>query len=180
MQNVLDHSLSDRALDHVMEGINAGQFLLVIDACNSGQVLEADEKRPGPMNSKGLAQLAYEKGMYILTASQSYQAALEVAQLGHGLLTYALIEQGLKETYADNDPHDGKLTVREWLNYASQRVPQIQIQKLKEARGLGLHLSFASEADSGSSLEDDHELQRPRTFYRRELISNPFIIALFR
>ena len=36
------------------------------------------------MNSKGLAQLAYEKGMYILTAAQSYQAALEAAQFGHG------------------------------------------------------------------------------------------------
>ena len=31
------------------------------------------------MNSKGLAQLAYEKGMYILTAAQSFQAALEAA-----------------------------------------------------------------------------------------------------
>jgi hypothetical protein len=40
---------------------------MVIDACNSGQALEAEEKRRGPMNSKGLAQLAYEKGMYILT-----------------------------------------------------------------------------------------------------------------
>lgn len=50
------------------------------------------------MNSKGLAQLAYEKGMYILTAAQSYQAALEAAQLGHGYLTYALVEEGLKAT----------------------------------------------------------------------------------
>jgi len=32
--------------------------------------------------------------MYILTAAQSYQAALEAAQLGHGLLTYALVEEG--------------------------------------------------------------------------------------
>ena len=79
----------------------------MIDACNSGQALEAEEKRRGPMNSKGLAQLAYEKGMYILTAAQSYQAALEAAQLGHGLLTYALVEEGLKTPIADNEPKDG-------------------------------------------------------------------------
>ena len=78
------------------EGIDAGQLLMVLDACNCGQALEAEEKRRGPMNSKGLAQLAYEKGMYILTAAQSYQAALEAAQLGHGYLTYALVEEGLK------------------------------------------------------------------------------------
>ncbi len=80
----------------MVEGLDAGHLLLIIDACNSGQALEAEEKRRGPMNSKGLAQLAYEKGMYILTAAQSFQAALEAAQLGHGLLTYALVEEGLK------------------------------------------------------------------------------------
>ena len=96
LQTILSHSISDLELEEAVEGLDAGHLLLVIDACNSGQALEAEEKRRGPMNSKGLAQLAYEKGMYILTAAQSYQAALEAAQLGHGLLTYALVEEGLK------------------------------------------------------------------------------------
>src|SRR5947209_12026289 len=87
-----------------------------------GQALEAEEKRRGPMNSKGLAQLAYEKGMYILTAAQSYQAALEAAQLGHGLLTYALVDEGMKAMAADEEPKDGVLQAREWLDYATERV----------------------------------------------------------
>ncbi|MDQ3918994.1 MAG: caspase family protein, partial [Acidobacteriota bacterium] len=90
LQAILSHSVSDEELQSAVEDLDAGQLLFVIDACNSGQALEAEEKRRGPMNSKGLAQLAYEKGMYVLTAAQSYQAALEAAQLGHGLLTYAL------------------------------------------------------------------------------------------
>src|SRR5207253_10165785 len=90
------------------------------DACNSGQALEAEEKRRGPMNSKGLAQLAYEKGMYILTAAQSYQAALEAAQLGHGFLTYTLVEEGLKKGMADREAKDGEVTVREWFDYATE------------------------------------------------------------
>ena len=102
-----------------MEGIDADRFLFVLDACNSGQALEAEEKRRGPMNSKGLAQLAYEKGMYILTAAQSYQAALEAAQLGHGYLTYALVEEGLKRGLADRDLKDGQVLAREWFNYAT-------------------------------------------------------------
>ncbi len=69
--------MSDLELETAVEGLDAQQVLLVIDACNSGQALEAEERRRGPMNSKGLAQLAYEKGMFILTAAQSYQAALE-------------------------------------------------------------------------------------------------------
>ena len=71
--SIMEHSISDRELEQAFEKVNASQILFVIDACNSGQALEATEARRGPMNSKGLAQLAYEKGMYILTAAQSYQ-----------------------------------------------------------------------------------------------------------
>ena len=126
LSTILTHSISDRELEQAFEQIDAGQILFIIDACNSGQALEAEEKRRGPMNSKGLAQLAYEKGMYILTAAQSYQAALETPQRGHGYLTYALVEEGLKTSRADVDPDDGQVTVREWLDHATQRVPQLQ------------------------------------------------------
>ncbi len=109
LETILAHSISDRELEEAFEGIDAGQILFVIDACNSGQALESEEKRRGPMNSKGLAQLAYEKGMYILTAAQSFQAAQEASQLGHGLLTYALIEEGLKQGAGDREPRDGSV-----------------------------------------------------------------------
>src|SRR6185369_4612996 len=57
---------------------------------------------------------------------QSYQAALETPQHGHGYLTYALVEEGLMTANADVGPRDGQVTVREWLDYATQRVPQLQ------------------------------------------------------
>src|SRR5262249_949655 len=101
VEMILSRSISDLELEMAIEGVDAGQLLFVLDACNSGKALEAEEKRRGPMNSSGLAQLAYEKGMYILTAAQSYQVALEAAQLGHGYLTFALIEEGLKKGLAD-------------------------------------------------------------------------------
>ncbi len=126
LETILAHSISDRELEQAFEQIDSEQILLIIDACNSGQALEAEEKRRGPMNSKGLAQLAYEKGMYILTAAQSYQAALETPQYGHGYLTYALVEEGLKSINADTDPRDGQVMIREWLDYATRRVPQLQ------------------------------------------------------
>ena len=176
LRDILAHSISDEELEQAVEGLDAGHLLLVIDACNSGQALEAEEKRRGPMNSKGLAQLAYEKGMYILTAAQSYQAALETAQLGHGLLTYALVEEGLKTPVADNGPKDGVLNVREWLDFATERVPQMQEEKMKQARGVGLQIAFI-EGEQNIADPEKRSVQRPRVFYRRELEANPLVIA---
>jgi WD40 repeat protein/uncharacterized caspase-like protein len=175
LQRILMHSISDEELERAVAGIDAGQMLLVIDACNSGQALEAEEKRRGPMNSKGLAQLAYEKGMYILTAAQSYQAAQEAERYGHGFLTYALVEEGLKTNAADREPKDGQVLLREWLGYATERVPQMQQDKLEEQQKQGRQLDrikFA-EADSGN----ERSIQRPRVFYRRETETHPLVVA---
>ncbi len=177
LQTILGHSISDRELEQSFEGIDAGQFLLVIDACNSGQALEAEEKRRGPMNSRGLAQLAYEKGMYVLTAAQSYQAALEASKLGHGYLTYALVEEGLKTAAADNQPQDGQVLLKEWLDYATQRVPQMQAEKINEAKGRQLQQVVAFVPGEEKTDPAKRNLQRPRVFYRRELEATPFVVA---
>ena len=171
LSTMLAHSISDVELETAVEDLDAGHLLLIIDACNSGQALEAEEKRRGPMNSKGLAQLAYEKGMYILTAAQSFQAALEAAQLGHGYLTYALVEEGLKTPAADSSPKDGVVIAREWLNFASERVPQMQEEKMAQGRGIGL------EGEITFVEGEKRSVQRPRVFYRRELEANPLVIT---
>lgn len=176
LKTILAHSISDIELEDAFENLDAGHLLLVIDACNSGQALEAEEKRRGPMNSKGLAQLAYEKGMYILTAAQSFQAALEAAQFGHGLLTYALVEEGLKTAVADNEPKDGLVNAREWLDFATERVPQMQEDKMKQSRGVGLAIAF-TEGEANIADPEKRSVQRPRVFYRRELEANPLIVA---
>ncbi len=174
---VLSHSISDRELERAFEGIDAGQFLFVIDACNSGQALEAEEKRRGPMNSRGLAQLAYEKGIYVLTAAQSYQAALEPSDLKHGLLTYALVEEGLKQEAADFAPKDGTLVVREWFSYVIDRVPQMQEQRMRQASQSGRQLVYVDGEEDTEARK--RSVQRPRVFFRRELEERPFTVARF-
>ncbi|MEK6320271.1 MAG: caspase family protein [Acidobacteriota bacterium] len=176
LKTMLSHSVSDLELEQACEGIDARHLLMVIDACNSGQALEAEEKRRGPMNSKGLAQLAYEKGMYILTAAQSYQAAMEAEQLGHGYLTYALVEEGLKSAAADRLPKDGQVVLREWLDYATDRVPRMQEAKMKEGRGLTHKVAFVEGEEKVENV-DKRSVQRPRVFYRREPESTPLIVA---
>jgi uncharacterized caspase-like protein len=170
-------------LEKLFETIDAGQLLLVIDACNSGQALEAEEKRRGPMNSKGLAQLAYEKGMYVLTAAQSYQAAQEAARFGHGFLTYALVEEGLKQGAADREPKNGSIDIREWLNFATDEVPKMQEQNSAEAlRGRGRYVVFVGDGREVGVPKTEGDVrdnvQRPRVFYRREIENNPLIVGI--
>jgi hypothetical protein len=85
------------------------------------------------MGSRGLGQLAYDKRIRILAASQGNQAAQERDQLPangsaegrtQGVLSYVLTEQGLVEGKADWKPADGKITVGEWLTYAADAVPK--------------------------------------------------------
>ena len=176
LQAILKHSISEQDLKAGFESIDSQKILLVIDACESGQLLESGDKRLGPMNSKGFAQLAYEKGMYVLTAAQGYQAALGVARLGHGLLTYALVEEGLNHMAADVAPRDGEIEVREWLDYAAQRVPQLEQALMAEAHNEGREVAFVDGEERSLDLEK-RSLQRPRAFYRREAQQEKFVIA---
>lgn len=177
LKTILTRGVSDLELQDALEGIDAGQMILVIDACNSGQALEAEEKRRGPMNSKGLEQLAYEKGMYILTAAQSYQAAQEASKFGHGFLTYALVEEGVKLAKADGEPRDGQVFVREWFDYAARRVPQMQVELMQEAQGKrGVKVAFV-EGEEQIADPAERNVQRPRAFYRREAESRPLVVA---
>ena len=90
-------------------------------------------------------------------------------------MTYALIEEGLKQAQADEEPKDGQIAAREWLDYATNRVPAMQLNKLQAARGLGLNLSFRDD-ERGLDIEQ-RSGQRPRVFYRRELETQPLIVA---
>jgi uncharacterized caspase-like protein len=158
-------SISDLELEDLLETVNAGKLVMVIDACNSGQALEAEEKRRGPMNSRGLAQLAYEKGMNILTASQGYQAALEASKLNHGLLSFALLE-GMTKGDTNNDR---SVTDREWLDYGVAAVPRLQ------AASFGQRLLLQGKS-SGKQAAPQEALQTPRVFYRREADARPLVL----
>jgi WD40 repeat protein len=174
---MLAHSISDAELESALRNVDAGTILLIIDACNSGQALEAEEKRRGPMNSRGLAQLAYEKGMYVLAAAQSYQAAWELSELNHGLLTYALIVEGLKDAGGTRDTNGGELSLRGWLDFAAGRVPQMQMSKMLQCKDPIKVCPAVVEGEERITDIEKRSVQRPRVFYRHEESGPPLIIA---
>ncbi len=164
---ILSHSISDLELETELRNVDVDQLLLVIDACNSGQALKNQEERRGPMNTRGLAQLAYEKGMYILTASQSDEVAFESAGLKHSYLAYALVVEGIQRGAADAD-RNGKVFLKEWFDYATERVPRIGREKNLTGKQL-------DEVDA-----DEERVQRPRVFNMRTGGAERFLIASVR
>ena len=94
--------------------------MIVYDACKSGAALSGSSTG-GAQEQRQLALLARAQGLYILTASTSQQYASEVKALGHGILTYAMLE-GLRGKAA---PSESQIKVISLLAYAEQRVPAL-------------------------------------------------------
>ena len=119
------HSIGSEELSLWLRDVDAGDMTMIVDACQSAASVQAEGFKPGPMGSRGLGQLSFDKGMRILAASQSDEFALEDQRLRHGLLTFSLINDGLEAFNADHEPKDSKVWLDEWLKYGVKRVPTL-------------------------------------------------------
>ena len=116
-------TLSSDELSGWLREVDAGELVMIVDTCHSEATVAYDGFKPGPMGSRGLGQLAYDKGMRILAASKSGQSAIELGgDIKEGLLSYALVHEGLEEGKAAKD---GKITMSGWLAYGAQEVPNL-------------------------------------------------------
>ena len=160
---LLDRTITSAALADWLYAMDAGRTVIIIDACNSAAVVEAKGFKPGPMNSRSLGQLAYDKGMQIITASQAENVALESELVQHGLLTYALVSEGLENLEADFQPADGQITLSEWLEYGTGRVPDLY----RQVREGQLEPLTKGAVDLGTIIrydDEDANVQRPSLF----------------
>ena len=62
------------------------------------------------------------------------------------------------------------MTLREWVDYAAQRVPRMQQAERAERR------QFVKK-QSDKTAKDEEEVQTPRVFYRREPDLKPLVVA---
>jgi WD40 repeat protein len=122
-KTVRDRSISSEELALWLRDVDAGEIVFVIDACHSTAAVEGQAFKPGPMGSRGLGQLAYDKGMRVLTATQTPDYAFEKKEVQQSLLTYALMRDGLETQKADFKPTDKTITLLELLEYGVDRVP---------------------------------------------------------
>jgi len=153
--------ISTDELSRWLRDVDVGEMVMIVDACYSAASVEQEGFKPGPMGSRGLGQLAYDKRMRILAASRASECALEDKGIGHGLLTYALLRDGLERSQADFDPADGRITLGEWLRYGVQRVP-VLADDVVAGRVRAINLSERSPL-----------ILKPRSSQPRQIVQQP-------
>lgn len=123
----LSSMISGEELALWLHDIEADEMALIIDSCQAAAAVESLDFKPGPFGSRGFGQLAYDKQLKVLAATQAENRALQANdEIKGGLLTYALVTEGLVEGRADGDSEkDGKITLNEWLNYGANRVHKL-------------------------------------------------------
>jgi hypothetical protein len=172
-RTLLKSAISAEELAEWLRPIDAGEMTFVLDSCDSASSVESNDFKPGPMGSRGLGQLAYDKRMRILAASQSNQFAHESEALHQGLLSYALAEEGLVEGKADWNPVDQKITMGEWLNYAADEVPRFrETGEVKTGRGL-VPIGAPTQAVRSDQVPAVFDFSRKDTFILQQAGSEP-------
>ncbi|MEP7147380.1 MAG: caspase family protein [Acidobacteriota bacterium] len=170
--------ISSDELSLWMGGITASEMIFIIDACYAAAAVQGEGFKPGPMGSRGLGQLAYDKDMKILAATQANDVALELGSLQHGLLSYALLQDGIVASLADADKNNEFLST-ELLSYAEARVPQLYQEVKDGKRSLIINdrqpdgEKARAEKFQGSGKQPDRHLQQPTLFdFNRRQRSN--------
>jgi WD40 repeat protein len=143
-KQVLARCISSEEMSVWLRYVDAGEMLMIVDACHSAAAVQSGEFKPGPMGSRGLGQLAYDKRMKILAATQGDNVAREFKELNQSLLSYVLTREGIEEERADFKPADQQVTMTEWLLYGVERVPKWYKTKRGE-RGKPVHLNQSGQ-----------------------------------
>lgn len=141
---VRSRAISSAELSGWLRGIEGTEMILIIDACYAAAAVGGSRFKSGPMGSRGLGQLAWDKRMRVVVAAEGAEFALES---GGGMLVRAL-EDGMIEAKADRRPKDYRITLEEWLEYAVDRVPDL----------------FRSVRDKAGASRFPQELQHPALF----------------
>lgn len=153
LRDALRRAISSDELGAWLRDVDAGELILVVDACHSAASVQGEGFKPGPMGSRGLGQLSYDKGMRILTSTQADNVALESALVEQGLLTYALTRDGLEAARADFKPKDARITVAEWLAYGVERVPALYAEVERRLA----EMKAARQREASAALGDDSQ-----------------------
>jgi WD40 repeat protein len=119
--DVKKFGLSDRALLDSLRRVRALKKIVILDACESATALDILTRAPAS-DRAALEMLARAEGLFIIAASTRQQEAIEVPELGHGVLTYALLS-GLGATGDAAVPPI--VTMHHLLTYISQKVPEL-------------------------------------------------------
>ncbi len=110
-------------LQTIFGRLEAERVIVFLDSCYSGaaggRTFASKKTRASHVDELFLERLASAKGRAIVTASRPAEVSIELAELGHGIFTYYLV-QGLQGAADLNK--DGIVTLQELYEYVEQQV----------------------------------------------------------
>jgi len=123
-----NYAISSAELTEWIKSIPALKQVMILDACNSGKIVEdlAGRKDLSSSQIRALDRMKDRTGMFILTGSAADKVSFEASQYGQGLLTYSLLQgmSGLALT------EDKRVDVMTLFQYSRDKVPDL-------AKGIG-------------------------------------------
>ena len=119
-----NRTISTTELTKWINDIPAQKQVMIIDACNSGKVVETLDTGTKNLNStqiRALDRMKDRTGMFVLAGSAADKVSYEASQYGQGLLTYSIL-QGMSGFKLREDKY---VDVALLFEYARDEVPKL-------------------------------------------------------
>lgn len=124
------YTLSGEEITKMINDVPALKQVLMIDACNSGQIVTSLTEGRKSLNSgqiRALDRMKDRTGMFVISGSAANKVSYEASQYGQGLLTFSLL-QGMQLVSAKQS--DNHLDVMSLFQHSRNQVPDL-------AKGIG-------------------------------------------
>jgi WD40 repeat protein len=117
-------AVSTDELNEWLRTIKAKKEILILDACNSGQIVDGfiAAKNLPANQERALEQLRAATGLFILAASAAGKPSFEMSQYDQGILTYSLLE-GIKHGAALLNQNE--IDISKWFQFAARHVTEL-------------------------------------------------------
>jgi uncharacterized caspase-like protein len=128
---IREAGLAGDVLDDAVSAVPALKRVVIYDTCQSGGTVGISRTVRNPFQfTKAIEQMSRAQGSFILAATAATDDAQEVPELGHGVLSYALlagigaVDKGpLKRRRLQPSGEEKIARVRDWFGFAQDEVP---------------------------------------------------------
>jgi uncharacterized caspase-like protein len=133
-EDIRDQGIAADVLADFLSSGPALKRMLILDTCASGGAVElfrVASRNPFALRGE-VERLSRSQGIHVLAASAANEEAKEARELGHGVLSYALLA-GLKavpsgpleRTWAQPSGPEQVVDVLQWFGFAAGHVPRL-------------------------------------------------------
>ena len=136
------HAISQDSLQAWIRAVKARKRILILDACNSGEVVRQIDigAKGGNLNSdqrRALVRMKDRAGFFVLAGSAADKSSYEDPRFGHGLLTYSLLRNTPKVAAGDKNHY---VDVGRLFMEVREDVPKLagEVNKVQEPKLIGM------------------------------------------